>query len=374
MPRTRPSTAAATRPSACAATALELELTVFVPPDQPAEIRLLTIRNHGTAAKRLRVVPYVEMALAELPQRHPGPPAGADRHRPRAFYFAQPGNDFHRGWAFVARRCASSRRSMSASASWAAPGRDLSRPYFVEHGARRRGAGDDGRRIASFAGDGRGAGRRRGPGGRRAGSGAGPAAAPRRWPSATRRWRWPARRWPRPSGSGPQPWATCGSRPTGRRSTGWSTTGCPTSCSPPACGAAAAPTSAAAPSAFATSSRTCCRCSRSQPGPRPATDPAARPASSSSRATCCNGGTRPPTGGTGLGARNHASDPHLWLPYLTARYVRADGDRAILDEHGAVPRGPPIPRRGGGHQLRAAAVARGGIALRALPPGDRLHA
>ncbi|MGE4551965.1 MAG: hypothetical protein AB7D57_02570, partial [Desulfovibrionaceae bacterium] len=40
-------------------------------------------------------------------------------------------------------------------------------------------------------------------------------------------------------------------------------------------------------------------------------------------------------GRTGLGMRNRASDPHLWLPYVTALYVAGSGDTAILDE--AVP-------------------------------------
>ena len=48
-------------------------------------------------------------------------------------------------------------------------------------------------------------------------------------------------------------------------------------------------------------------------------------------------------GGTGLGARNNASDPHLWLPYLTARYVAQTGDHAILDEQVPFLEGPPIP-------------------------------
>ena len=40
---------------------------------------------------------------------------------------------------------------------------------------------------------------------------------------------------------------------------------------------------------------------------------------------------RAPNGGTGLGDRTHSSDPHLWLPYLTVRYVNGTGDDAILD-------------------------------------------
>jgi cyclic beta-1,2-glucan synthetase len=41
---------------------------------------------------------------------------------------------------------------------------------------------------------------------------------------------------------------------------------------------------------------------------------------------------RAPGGDAGLGQRTKASDPHLWLPYVLARYVRESGDRTVLDE------------------------------------------
>ncbi len=46
---------------------------------------------------------------------------------------------------------------------------------------------------------------------------------------------------------------------------------------------------------------------------------------------------------TGKGVRTHISDDRVWLAYCTAHYVRATGDRAVLDE--AVPYliGEPIP-------------------------------
>ena len=40
---------------------------------------------------------------------------------------------------------------------------------------------------------------------------------------------------------------------------------------------------------------------------------------------------RAPNGGTGIGQRTKASDPHLWLPYVLARYVAQTGDRTVLD-------------------------------------------
>ena len=48
-------------------------------------------------------------------------------------------------------------------------------------------------------------------------------------------------------------------------------------------------------------------------------------------------------GGIGLGQRSRASDPHLWLPYVTAQYVTASGDWAVLDTELAYLEGRPIP-------------------------------
>ncbi|MGO8834061.1 MAG: GH36-type glycosyl hydrolase domain-containing protein [Roseiarcus sp.] len=52
---------------------------------------------------------------------------------------------------------------------------------------------------------------------------------------------------------------------------------------------------------------------------------------------------RAPNGQTGLGQRTKASDPHLWLPYVLARYVEATGDMALLDENVAYLEGPAVP-------------------------------
>jgi cyclic beta-1,2-glucan synthetase len=48
-------------------------------------------------------------------------------------------------------------------------------------------------------------------------------------------------------------------------------------------------------------------------------------------------------GRTGLGIRNRASDPHLWLAYMTCRYVEISGDHSILEESIPFLEGPRIP-------------------------------
>ena len=132
---------------------LELELTVFVPPSQPAEIRLLTIRNRtpGETALPRRAV-CRDGAGRELRAT----PGAACVVRTDFFagpiYFANPRNDFRQGWAFVVTTLAVEAQEHVRDRFIGDAARDLSRPCFVEHGVADESAGDDGRRIASFAG------------------------------------------------------------------------------------------------------------------------------------------------------------------------------------------------------------------------------
>src|SRR5262249_31115572 len=54
---------------------------------------------------------------------------------------------------------------------------------------------------------------------------------------------------------------------------------------------------------------------------------------------------RAPNGGTGLGQRTKASDPHLWLPYVLARYVHELGDVTVLDESTPFLEADAVPER-----------------------------
>jgi cyclic beta-1,2-glucan synthetase len=131
---------------------LELELAVFVPPDQPVEIRLLTLRNRTATARRFRVVPYFEMALAETERDTRGRlKVRTDSYR-KAYYFANPSNDFRQGWAVVVTTLAIDAQEHVRERFLGGDEHDLARPHFVEHGAPSPTAGDDGRRIAAFAG------------------------------------------------------------------------------------------------------------------------------------------------------------------------------------------------------------------------------
>jgi cyclic beta-1,2-glucan synthetase len=47
---------------------------------------------------------------------------------------------------------------------------------------------------------------------------------------------------------------------------------------------------------------------------------------------------------SGQGVRTHISDDRVWLSYVTAQYIALTGDRAILDEQVPFIDGPPLPR------------------------------
>lgn len=137
----------------CVRRELELELTAFAPPDAPLQLRLLRLRNRGARAASYRVAPYFEVVLAELPRDSRG--ALLERSDPTlgALYFANPRNDFVPGWAFVATSLDEVRTETLRSRFVGGPGRDLSNPHWVEHGAPNLRQPDDGRRVAAFAGE-----------------------------------------------------------------------------------------------------------------------------------------------------------------------------------------------------------------------------
>jgi cyclic beta-1,2-glucan synthetase len=135
---------------------IETELTVFVPPDEPAGVYLLTVRNLGGSPRRLRLAPYFQMVLAGQPEfagplgiRHdPGTTGGS--HPPLAvLYFENPRNTFRSGPAFVAVSIPVERVETNRGRFFGT-GRSVAHPAFVERGAPDDATAADDRPIAAF--------------------------------------------------------------------------------------------------------------------------------------------------------------------------------------------------------------------------------
>jgi cyclic beta-1,2-glucan synthetase len=127
---------------------LETDLTLFVPPGEPLGVYLLTVRNHATRSRRLRLAPYFQIVLAGQPE-HSGP-LGVHAEPPLgALYFENPRNTFRTGPAFVAISGAID-HVVTERGRFFGEGRDLAHPYAVEHGTPDRQITRDGRPIASF--------------------------------------------------------------------------------------------------------------------------------------------------------------------------------------------------------------------------------
>jgi len=131
---------------------LAMHMTSFVLPDQPAEVRLLRIRNTSSRSRHYRVVPYFEVVLGEMGRDSRGLLEFSDSCQPNALLFRNSRNDFVKGWAFAATTLLCEAKETVRSRFVGSSGRDLTQPHFVTSGHGDPGAVDDGTRIASFAG------------------------------------------------------------------------------------------------------------------------------------------------------------------------------------------------------------------------------
>ena len=129
---------------------LETELTTFVPPDDPAGVYLLTVKNHAPTPRRLRLGAYFQMVLAGRPE-HSGRLAVRVDRTLNAAFFENPRNTFRTGPAFVAASMEVDRIETDRGRFFGRR-RDLARPYFVEHAAPDASAGRDDRPIAGLVG------------------------------------------------------------------------------------------------------------------------------------------------------------------------------------------------------------------------------
>ena len=111
---------------------VETELTVFVPPAEPAGIYLLTVRNASDAPRRLRLAPYFQIVLAGQPE-HAGPLRIRAEAASGALFFENPRNTFRTGPAFVAISCAVDRVE-TRRGRFIGSGRNVACPYMVHRG------------------------------------------------------------------------------------------------------------------------------------------------------------------------------------------------------------------------------------------------
>ncbi len=127
---------------------LATELTVFVPPDEPAGLYLLTIRNDGDAPRKIRIAPYFRMTLADYPENS-GPLDIATDAANGTIYFTNPRNTFRSGPAFVAIS-ETPERSETRRGCFLGPKRLPAHPAMVESGEPWPGPTSDLKAIASF--------------------------------------------------------------------------------------------------------------------------------------------------------------------------------------------------------------------------------
>lgn len=132
---------------------LELELVVYVLPLGHSDVRLLTIRNHSRRTKRYRVVPYLDIVLDQNPSDSVGKLEAERDEATEALLFTNPRNDYHRGWAFAATSLMAALTETVRARFVGSAGRDLTNPVMVETGYPDGSADDDGRRVASFVGE-----------------------------------------------------------------------------------------------------------------------------------------------------------------------------------------------------------------------------
>jgi cyclic beta-1,2-glucan synthetase len=111
---------------------LETELNVFVAPEEPVGVYLLTVRNHAPAARRLRLAPYFQMVLSSQPE-DAGPLEVRYDAALNALFFVNPRNTFRPGPAFAAVSCPALRVQTRRGGLFGRAG-NVAYPRLVEHG------------------------------------------------------------------------------------------------------------------------------------------------------------------------------------------------------------------------------------------------
>ncbi|MCE5266884.1 MAG: hypothetical protein LLG00_03245 [Planctomycetaceae bacterium] len=124
------------------------ELTVFVPPSEPAGVYRLTVTNRGREVRRLRLGAYFEIALADNPE-NAGPLEIHHDQASGALFFENPRNTFRSGPAFAAMSVRPERFA-TRRGEFFGQGRWVAHPSFVEDGRPTGTESDDRQPVAAM--------------------------------------------------------------------------------------------------------------------------------------------------------------------------------------------------------------------------------
>jgi cyclic beta-1,2-glucan synthetase len=130
---------------------LAVEMTACVLHDRPAELRLIRIVNRGGAPVTLSATVFCQIVLGQVPSDSAGQIEVVEATNAGAMLFRRPGHEFHRGWAYVATSLPVT-ASETVLARFLGRERDSARPHFVVNGAGDPGQPDDGYRVAALSG------------------------------------------------------------------------------------------------------------------------------------------------------------------------------------------------------------------------------
>ena len=131
---------------------LSLEQIVLVAADEPVQLMVLSVKNNTDRDQNYRIVSAQEIILAETPPDSLGALQVEADATGRALYFTNPGNDFVRGWAFVSTSLDADVCEFSRAKIFGRVASDPRVPFLAEHGHADAGAEDDGRCAAGFSG------------------------------------------------------------------------------------------------------------------------------------------------------------------------------------------------------------------------------
>ncbi len=131
---------------------LSLELTVFCATSAPIEFKLLRIKNDSDHERLLQIAPMLEIVLGETPSETLGKVEAAKDEDLKALYFRNPRNDFVKGWAFVSTSLDAEFAETSRRRFLGHEARNPALPYMVEHGHPDAGAPAHERKVAAFVG------------------------------------------------------------------------------------------------------------------------------------------------------------------------------------------------------------------------------